>query len=182
MLNSLNKNNLKLARRIKIFKSLRISISEFKDSDINTSYIGWLNNPNHMKFSNQRFKKHSKKTASDYVQTFSNTPNKFFSIKTNSTLIGTLTLYFESNGIANAGILIGPEYSGQGFGTETWKLLIEEIAPELQVKKLLAGALSVNRAMLNVFEKSGMQFYQLLKNAEVFDDTLCDVIVYSAEI
>jgi RimJ/RimL family protein N-acetyltransferase len=182
LLNSLNKNNLELARRIKIFKSLRLSISEFKDSDINTSYIGWLNNPNHMKFSNQRFEKHSEKTSSAYVQTFSDTPNKFFSIKINRTLIGTLTVNFEGSEVANAGILIGPEYSGQGYGKETWKLLIQEIAPELQIKKLLAGTLSVNYAMINVFEKSGMQFYQLLKNAEVFDDTLCDVIVYSAEI
>ena len=167
---------------MKTFKSLRISISEFTDSEINASYIGWLNDTNHMKFSNQRFEKHSEKTSSAYVQTFSDTPNKFFSIKINRTLIGTLTVHFEGSEVANAGILIGPEYSGQGYGKETWKLLIEEIAPELQIKKLLAGTLSVNYAMINVFEKSGMLFYDLLKNAEIFDDTLFDVIIYSVEI
>ena len=167
---------------MRAFKTQRIAITEFKESDINTNYISWLNDHNHMRYSNQRFKTHDEKTTLEYMKTFLNTPNKFFSIKSNSILIGTLTLYFEGDGIANAGILIGTEHAGKGYGKETWKILVDEICPELKIKKLMAGTLSVNRAMLEVFEKTGLTFYEKLEKTEVYEDTLCDVIIYLIKI
>lgn len=46
----------------------------------------------------------------------------------------------------------------------------------------MAGTLSVNRAMLEVFEKTGLTFYEKLEKTEVYEDTLCDVIIYLIKI
>jgi RimJ/RimL family protein N-acetyltransferase len=156
-----------------------VMIMEFQDSDISDRYISWLNNKQHMKFSEQRFLNHSKRTAKDYLANFDNCENKYYAIKSGSDLIGTGTLYVnKAYGTCSAGILIGPEFSGKGYGKQAWQLLTTIIPKSLGLRKVSAGTLETNTAMLRIFIESKMQFEARLVQEGIFEDSVVDVLLY----
>ena len=157
-----------------------IVISDFQEADISEKYISWLNNKQHMKFSQQRFVNHSLSTAKDYLASFENCDNRFYAIKSSSDLVGTGTIYInQSYGTCSVGILIGPEFSGQGYGKQAWQLLTTVIPENLGLRKVSAGTLETNKAMLRLFEESRMQFEARLVQEGIFEDSAVDVLLYS---
>ena len=68
----------------------RIKLCEFTESHINNEYIGWLNDPQVVKYSNQRFMHHDFDSCSAYEQSFKGSENLFLAIhlKDNNKFIG----------------------------------------------------------------------------------------------
>jgi len=160
--------------------SSEIVLIDFQESDISDKYVSWLNNKQHMKFSEQRFINHSESTAKDYLASFNNCDNRFYAIKSNSNLVGTGTLYVnKAYGTCSVGILIGPEFSGQGYGMQAWQLLTTIIPKNLGLRKVSAGTLETNIAMLRLFEETKMQFEARLVKEGIFEDSAVDVLLYS---
>ena len=160
--------------------SSEIILMDFQENDVSEKYVSWLNNKQHMKFSEQRFKNHSKSTAKDYLASFHNSDNRFYAIKSSLGLIGTGTLYVnKSYGTCSVGILIGPEFSGQGYGKQAWQLLTTIIPENLGLRKVSAGTLETNKAMLRLFEGSKMQFEARLAQEGIFEDLPVDILLFS---
>ncbi len=155
-----------------------MDFSIFKVSDISPTYLSWLNDKTHMRFSRQQFNSHSVRSCSEYIESFIGTNNHFLSIKVNQELIGTATLYFEGNE-ANIGILIGKEYSGEGLGRRAWNMLTEEIAPSLGARKVIGGTLEPNKAMVSLFEGSGMKMESRIHEGGEFAGNRCDILIFS---
>jgi RimJ/RimL family protein N-acetyltransferase len=161
------------------FKSHGLEIATFEESDLSAQYLSWLNNAQHMRYSRQSLLKHDFNSARNYLETFRGSTNNFLSIKKDGLLIGTATMYVNRDfGTCSAGIMIGSDYAGNGYGKIAWALLIGEVASSLGVRKVNAGTLKENRPMLRLFETSGMELEAVLKDEGVLDGKPMDIILY----
>ena len=58
----------------------RISLRLFEEADIRDNYISWLNDPEVVKFSNQRFMSHNRKTCEAYFNSIDGSDDLFLAI------------------------------------------------------------------------------------------------------
>ncbi len=136
----------------------KIYLRPFQKSDITTEYISWLNDPDVVRYSNQRFVTHTESSCLAYWQSFLNTPNLFLSLRmqADDMAIGTMTAYFSPpHGTVDIGILIGQKSVWrQGVGQDAWDTLVNWFIEMRRVRKVTAGALSSNKAMIRTMERS----------------------------
>lgn len=166
-----------------ILQSKNLVLRKFTQDDITEEYISWLNDKKLMQYSNQRFLDHSFQTSLNYLNKFKNTDNNFFAIinKENKKLIGTITsYYFKEHKTVDVGILIGDKsISGSGYGKESWKLYIDHLSAQKNIRKITAGTLSCNISMLKLIEFSDMVPDGTRKNHEIVDNKLYDVLYFA---
>ena len=86
---------------IKRVDGSEIYLLPFENSDITSEYISWLNDPEVVRFSNQRFIRHTIKSSQIYLKSFKNTIilcyGSFFMINTKHIIIFSLILYQNNN-------------------------------------------------------------------------------------
>jgi len=154
----------------------------FTDVHLNSDYVGWLNDSQVVKYSSQRFKKHSLETCSTYFQSFKNTENLFLAIheKASNKFVGTMTAYFnDHHKVVDIGIMIGDKNSwGKGVGQEAWGMLMTFMFEERKMRKVTGGTLSSNLGMLAVMKKSGMQPDGIRTDHELIDGIPTDVLYF----
>jgi RimJ/RimL family protein N-acetyltransferase len=159
-----------------------VTLSNFLENDINDSYISWLNDPVVVRYSNQRFNNHSLQNCKKYLESFDGNDNLFLSIKLkeNSEMIGTMTAYFNHHNVVDVGIMIGnKEEWGKGYGFDAFNTLINWLKIQNKVRKITAGAMSCNKGMINLMQKSGMSYEATRKLHEVYDGKLVDIVHYA---
>ena len=158
----------------------KIYLTLFEYNDITPEYIGWLNDKEVVKFSNQRFLIHTLESSVNYLQSFEGTSNLSLAIKDLSSkqTIGTMTAYIsEQHQTVDIGILLGNrDYWGKGIGFDAWSTLVKWASSNY--RKVTAGAVAINKPMIALMEKSGMEFEGLKKNHEIVNDCLTDVLFY----
>ena len=165
-----------------LIKTRRLLISHFTEQDISHEYIKWLNSPVTMKYSNQRFKKHTEESCMYYLRSFKNTANSFLKITQIEAqqMVGTATIYTnEQHKRADIGLLIGTNYSGMGYGSEAWNAIVQNLRKTERIQKLTAGTASVNIAMRRIIEKSGFLHEATLKSHEIIEGNRVDIYFYS---
>jgi ribosomal-protein-alanine N-acetyltransferase len=156
-----------------------VELTDFTEVDISEKYLSWLNNPQHMKFSTQRFVEHTHDSAIKYLKGFEGTPNRFFAIRVDGKLVGSATFYVDVNyKTASPGILIAPEHVGKGFGKRAWDLLVFDLPTQLGIRKVSAGTLESNLAMIKLFESSKMEFEARLIGEGIFNELPTDILIY----
>lgn len=135
-----------------------LSIKDFTTEELGT-ICEWLNNKELMKYSEQRFRKHTIATQTAFIQTFT-PPHLYYGIRADNhseTLIGTLTAIIDQyNGVAELGILVGHKnFRGKRYGYLAWQEAIE-IMFGFGLRKIQAGCMDANEAMMRICERSGM--------------------------
>jgi RimJ/RimL family protein N-acetyltransferase len=164
-------------------KGSAIVLKPFLVADINDAYIGWLNDKNVMKFSNQRFFEHSMESCLRYQASFQGTDNLFVSIRSLSDdkLIGTLTAYVASNhGTVDVGIMIGDSTLwGMGYGLDAWITMTNWLLGRKGIRKLTAGTLACNLGMIKLMERSGMVLEATRKSQEIVEGSPVDMLYYA---
>ena len=141
----------------------RLIISQPQDFDIVTVSphpIDWLNDPEVMKYSEQRHKEHTINTQADYIKSLQ-PPSQYLEIYRAGTLrafIGTMSVHVdEPNNIAQVGILIGNKlYWGMGLGFEAWECVCDHLLKNKGIRKIEAGSMETNLAMRAIFTKYRM--------------------------
>jgi RimJ/RimL family protein N-acetyltransferase len=161
----------------------KVVLKPFLESDITSAYISWLNDPEVVKYSNQRFIQHTESSCRAYLDGFRCTPNLFLSVRTLSgdSLIGTMTTYFDPNhGTADIGIMIGDKtkWSG-GYGQDAWDTLLRHLIKTEQVRKVTAGTMAPNQPMIKVIERSGMTLESNRYQHELLDGQPVDILYFS---
>lgn len=133
--------------------------------------VGWLNDKDVVRYSEQRHKIHTIKSQMDYLNSFL-FPSQLRLILTNDEIIGTISARVDNhNSVANLGILIGErQHWGKGVGSEAWKAMMDHLF-ELGIRKIEAGCMSNNEAMKNIFRKchmnlEGWRDYHFVFNGE----------------
>jgi ribosomal-protein-alanine N-acetyltransferase len=166
-----------------ILTGCNVVLMPFTVADIDDAYIGWLNDRDVVRFSNQRFVLHSRESCMRYHRSFESTDNLFLSIRhlSNGHPIGTLTAYISRHhGTADVGIMIGEkDVWGRGFGQDAWDTITQWLLSQGYIRKLTAGTLARNRGMIKLMERSGMRLEAVRKAQECIDGVPEDVLHYA---
>ena len=143
-------------------KTERLLIHPFEERHITSQYINWLNDHEVMQYSEQRHKRHTRKSCLTYLKSFDESPHFLWAIIVRDNKwghIGNINAYVnEFNGIADIGILIGEkDVWGLGYGSEAWNAICDFLLRQRKIRKVTAGALTVNKGMIRLMMKAGMQ-------------------------
>jgi RimJ/RimL family protein N-acetyltransferase len=142
-----------------LLRGRRIALEPFQDRHLSARYVGWLNDPEIVRFSEQRHKAHSLETCRAYASSYVGTHSHFWAIVAEEYgHIGNLSAAVDQpNLVADLAILIGQrECWGQGLGTSAWTVAMEWLLADGGMRKVTAGTMATNRGMLSIMRKSGM--------------------------
>ena len=160
-----------------------IRLRLFEEKDITLEYISWLNNPEVVRYSNQRFITHNDETCKSYFESFQDSKNIFLAItdKSSKNMIGTMTIYFSVNHqTADIGIMIGNiAFWGKGIGEQAWQAVMNLLIQKKGIRKVTGGTLAINKGMIRIFEKVGMVPDGVRKNHEIIDEMPCDIYYFA---
>ena len=161
----------------------KLLLCPFQEADISPDYIGWLNDPEVVRYSNQRFRHHDASSCLAYCRTFTGSANLFVAIRLRrgGRLIGTMTAYVAAHhGTADMGILLGERAAwGQGLGLEAWTLLMDYLFETRRLRKVTAGTLRCNIGMVKVMERSGMHLEAVRLRQEIVKDEPQDILYFA---
>jgi RimJ/RimL family protein N-acetyltransferase len=140
-------------------RSERLTIVPVTEEHLTSRYVGWLNDPEVVRYSEQRFKTHTMESCRAYLESFAGTENLFLAVMADSDAlghIGNMTAYVDRYGVVDVGILIGERAVwGRGYGSEAWQSVCRALI-DGGARKVTAGTLSVNQGMLAIMERAGM--------------------------
>ena len=140
----------------------RLLITPFRERHLTERYVAWLNDKELMRYSEQRHREHTLDSCRAYWRSFEGTPHYFWAIEalaSDAGHIGNINAYInEKNSFADVGILIGERYCRNGgYGVESWIGVCDYLFRNLKtLRKIAAGAMSVNIPMLRLMERVGM--------------------------
>ncbi len=161
---------------------LRVALRPFGRADVTADYIGWLNDPAVVRYSNQRFRRHDRESCLMYFASFAGTANRFLSIVDRDTgrAVGTMTAYLSPHhGTADVGIMLGAsEARGRGLGLAAWTLLVDGLLAEPDIRKVTAGTLACNHAMIALAERSGMTLEGRRIGQEIVEGAPTDILLF----
>ncbi|GGA11901.1 hypothetical protein GCM10010923_23210 [Blastomonas marina] len=172
-----------MTARFRELRGQKVVLRTFGADDVSEAYIGWLNNPEVTRFSNQRFRTHDRASCEAYLASFEGSDNLFVSVRdaADGAAVGTMTAYRNAHhGTCDVGIMIGQrDYWGGGYGQEAWDLLTGWLLSEGGVRKLTAGCLAPNKGMVRLMERSGMHLEATRKRHEIVDGAPEDIVLYA---
>jgi len=161
----------------------RLRLRHFQASDINATYLGWLNDPEVTRFSNQRFLEHTPESCAAYLASFEGSNNSFLLIeqRQDQRPIGTATVFRNSrHGTADIGLLVGDRSCwGKGYGREAWQAVLEALLAEPGMRKVTGGTARPNQAMVRIMEQSGMKLEAVRERQEVIEGYPVDLLYYA---
>jgi RimJ/RimL family protein N-acetyltransferase len=161
----------------------RLRLRPFQAADINDTYLGWLNDPEVTRFSNQRFHQHTAESCAAYLESFAGSSNSFHLIEQleDQRPIGTATVYRNNrHGTADIGLMLGERCCwGQGYGREAWQAVLESLLAEEGMRKVTGGTARPNRAMVRIMEQSGMELEAVSARQELVDGDEVDILHYA---
>jgi len=160
-----------------------VLLRPFNEADIDARYIGWLNDPDVVRFSNQRFKTHDQASSSRYFASFEGTDNLFISIRdiSSDAPLGTMTAYISRHhGTVDVGIMIGEKCVwGSGYGQDAWNTLAKWLFRRGDIRKLTAGTMRNNQGMIKLMERSGMHLEATRRKQELLGTEAVDILYYA---
>ena len=161
-------------------KGDRVLVRPFVENDLSDEYVSWLNNPETVRFSNQRFLDHDIVSVRRYFASFEGSSNAFFAIEDAQTQqhVGTMTVYVQPHHrTVDVGILLGKR--GNGYGKEAWRLLVDWLLDTCQARKVTAGTIICNYGMIRLMEHAGMHHEATRVDQEVIDGQPQDIVYYA---
>lgn len=168
--------------QVEIIEGETLSLQPFSDKFLTDKYIAWLNSPEVTKFSRQRTQKHNRTTCENYFHDLIKNKHFMWAIVLNqgNQHVGNIVAYIDRlNKTANLTILVGEQNShSKGIGTTAFQLAIKWLI-ERGLRKVYAGTMASNVAMLKVMEKANMKEKVILKKHFLHDNEEIDMIQYA---
>ena len=160
-----------------------VELRLFGEEHINDQYLGWLNDPEVVRYSNQRFRRHDEASSRAYLQLFQGSGNLFLAIHLahSGKFIGTMTVHLSiPHETADIGILIGDRSCwGQGVGKDAWSTLVSLLLESDKVRKVTGGTLRCNVGMIKVMAKTGMSPDGVRIGQELVEGTPQDILHFA---
>lgn len=123
-------------------------------------YVAWLNDSDVVRFSEQRHRTHTLESCRAFTESFADGPSRLWAIEqtADSLHIGNIHADIDpANGLADVAILIGDRSSwGKGYGFEAWDAVLGWLLKSAKIRKVVAGCMRSNTAMVKLMAKSGM--------------------------
>lgn len=161
----------------------KVVLKAFTTDDITPEYVAWLNDPRVVRYSNQRFLAHTEASCRRYFDSFAYTPNLFLSIRmrADGQPVGTMTAYMApQHGTVDIGIMVGrSSVWGGGVGQDAWNTLLNWFMAQPSIRKVTAGAMGANVAMIRIMERAGMRHEATRSAQELLDGVPQDLLYFA---
>lgn len=159
----------------------RLVLSAFEERFFSERYVGWLNDPEVVRFSENRHHRHSLASCREYVGSFDDGPNYLWAIVTRedpAEHIGNINTYVdEANSLGDVALLVGEKTAwGKGYGGEAWTAICDFLLRGVGLRKVSAGTLSPNAGMLAIMKRVGMQPDGVRRSHYVVDGEPVDLV------
>lgn len=158
-------------------------LEPFTAADISDQYLGWLRDQEVVRFSNQRFRVHTRESSLAYLGSFAGSGNLFLGIRLaeDRRLVGTITAYrSQPHQTADMGILVGDRACwGRGIGLDAWSRLMDYLLNVCHLRKVTGGTLRCNIGMVQIMERSGMVLEAVRAQQELVDQVPQDALYYA---
>lgn len=157
----------------------KVTLKSFSEANLTPAYVGWLSDPQLMRFSNQRFRSHDLASCRSYFNSFEGSGNLFIAIYSGDDFVGTMTVYATpSHGTADIGLLIGSGGAGKGLGRDAWNTMLQHLL-RCGVRKVTGGTLRCNEAMVRIMQACGMQPDGVRAGQELVDGQPQDIVYFA---
>lgn len=142
----------------------RLVLKPYYAGMVTDDHVKWLNDPDVVRYSEQRHKRHTLESVHQYVNDIATTVGShlwgiyIYRAELDDYLhIGTISAHTDApNGVANIGIMIGEKSQwGKSYGKEAWSAVCNWLF-ERGIRKIEMGCHYENRAMRNLAETCGM--------------------------
>ena len=161
----------------------RLLLRPFEQSDVDKRYLGWLQDREVTRFSNQRFKHHTIESCITYQRSFNDSNNCLLLLIhiEEHMPIGTMTIYRDTHhGTADIGLMLGNKaYWRQGLGKEAWNAILKALLHEKGLRMVTGGTARPNSGMVKIMEQSGMTLEAVRQQQELIEDQPVDLLYYS---
>lgn len=161
-----------------------VRILSFNERHLHENYISWLNDTDVVRYSEQRHQKHSLESCRAYFEEQKKSGNYFLAIE----LVGKEVRHIGNLGISvnfvnnrvDLSILIGDKSVwGTGAGSRAWSLALKTILYDLNFRMVTAGTMEVNKPMINLMKRSGMNIDGILPGRFIFEGDAVGLVAAS---
>ncbi len=137
-------------------------ISSFRSELMTDRYVGWLNDPQVVRFSEQRHRHHSMESCGAYFAQMQYCDGFFLAIEIEGSElghIGNISVAIDRPNLsADLSIMIGEKRAwGRGYGSQAWTAVMQYLLQDAGMRRVTAGTMEVNHSMIKIFERSEMQ-------------------------
>ena len=162
--------------------NFRGSLQKFEVEHISDRYIGWLNDPEVMAFTEARFQSHNRASAKRYISESVVDENcRLFRILIDDNRhVGNIRLSSIrwAHRRADVAIIIGEKDCwGMGIASSAIALVAEIAFRDLKLHKLSAGCYAINAGAIKSFQKAGFVVEAHLKDDVIVDGEFVDGVL-----
>lgn len=157
-----------------------LQLFPFTDRHLTARYVSWLNDPEVVRFSQQKHRQHTLDSCRSYVDSMRGSP--FWAIEVDGQHVGNISVAVDyHNEAADISILIGERAIwGQGYGLQAWQAAVASMR-QMGSRLITGGCMATNKGMLRVMEKAEMKPYFVRKNYFCDNDQYVDSIHYFSD-
>lgn len=165
------------------FVSEAVRVVPFQPRHLTEQYVAWLNDPEVVRFSEQRHRTHTLETCRGYAESQWASSNYFLAVETadGSRHVGNIgVLVDRPNRLADVSIVIGDRSVwGSGLATRAWCATLDALTGPLEFRKVIAGTMEVNQPMLRLMERSGMRVEAIVPRYFVWEGRQVGLVLAS---
>lgn len=158
----------------RVIETPRLRMVPFADEHLTEKYVAWLNDPNVVRLSNQRFATHTMETCRDFVRGFDGVVNHLWAVVMKDPElghVGNVTANIQPHhGVADVGVLIGTEARGITLAPEIWVAVRDWLFAVAGMRKVCIGTVATRRGMLRRLTRLGMVMDGVRKDHWLFED------------
>ncbi len=159
-----------------------VTIRRLQLKDVSQNYVAWLNDDDVVKYTEQRWRKHTIDDVRDYVsRTLSSDTEFLYGIFVDGEHVGNIKLGAVSRHHKTAWIsfLIGNKaFWGHGVATAAIAALIKIAFTEFDLEKLSAGTYANNTASEIALKRNGFKLEAVREKQYVFDGERIDARLF----
>ena len=168
-------------------KKYRIFLRDVRLSDVNDTYLKWMNDPEVNRYMETRFQVQTLESIKGYVANHQTDLKESFwaiclpSYDRTLTHIGNIKIG-PINGIhknADISLFIGEkDLWGKGFGREAVNLATDYAFKNLNIHRLRAGVYESNKMSMKLFQSCDFLLEGIMKEAAYFEGDYIDVCIF----
>jgi len=165
---------------------LKIVLTELYPKMVSKKYLKWMKSKEIVKFTEQRFIKHSKKKIINFVRSKKNSKKEFLygiyiKMNTKKIHVGNIKLgpidYNHKN--AEISYLIGDKnLQNKGIGTKAIMEILFMAKKKFKLKKIIAGVYSNNFSSRKILLKNGFKLEGTIKKYYLYKKKRIDKLIY----